>query len=316
MNDIEKYTDEIYKQPNSKFRRRRVIAGKINDIWSCDIMDMSDVAEQNDGYKYSLNIVDVFSKYAWVIPLKTKSASEVVKAFRPLFREFRPLHIWVDEGKEFYNKEMTALLKEYNINRYSTYSENKSAVVERFNRTIKTNIWKYFVANQTRDWINKINELVNEYNNKEHSTIKMSPIQALRNEEKVREVYRDKDIKLLKYDSEPKFQVGDYVRISRDKGIFEKAINPHWSTEVFIIHKVISSNPPTYVIRDKLGEITQGSFYENELQKTELHNFVLIKDILKRRTYKGKKQVFVSFLGYNDKFNQWMDEEDVTASFV
>lgn len=316
MNDIEQYTDEIYKERNSKFRRRRVLAGKVNDIWSCDIMDMSDVAEQNDGYRYSLNIVDVFSKFAWVIPLKTKSAAEVVKAFRPLFREFKPSHIWVDEGKEFYNKELTALLKEYNVNRYSTYSENKSAVVERFNRTIKTNIWKYFVSNQTRDWVNKINELVDKYNNKEHSTIKMSPIEALRNEDKVRKLYEKKDIELMKYETEPKFQVGDYVRISRAKGIFEKSINPNWSTEVFIIDKVIESNPPTYIIRDKLGEVTAGSFYENELQKTDLQNFVLINKVIKKRTYKGVKQVFVSFLGYNEKFNQWIDESDLTASFV
>jgi hypothetical protein len=315
MDDFKQYTEEIYKPVNSKFRRRTVRAGKINDIWSCDIMDMNDVSDLNDGYKYSLNIVDVFSKYAWVIPLKTKSSQEVIKAFSPLFEKYKPLHIWVDEGKEFYNKEMTTLLKKYDITRYSTYSEHKSAVVERFNRTIKTIIWKYFISAQTRDWISVIEQFTDEYNQRTHSTIKMSPVDALKNEDKVRKIYEKRDIKLVKYQTEPLLQVGDFVRVSRQKGIFEKAINPNWSTEVYIIHEVIDSNPPTYVLVDKLGEVTSGSFYENELQKTQLQDFMLINKVIRKRTYQGKKQLYVSFIGYDDKFNQWMNESDVTITF-
>lgn len=312
--NMEIYTKEILKPVNSNFERRRVKAGKIHDIWSCDLVDMIEFSDVNNEFNYMLNIVDVFSKYAWIIPLKTKGSKEVVEAFEPLFKEFKPLHIWVDNGKEFYNKEMTKLIKKYNVNRYSTYSEHKSAVVERFNRTIKNIVWRHFLTNQTRNWVDVIDKIVNDYNNRKHSTIKMKPIEALRNEEKVREIYSKKDIQ--SFHNEPVFKVGDFVRISRVKGVFEKGYNPNWSSEVYVIKKVNDTDPITYNLDDKLGESLEGSFYTNELQKTKIPDFALVEKVIKRRTYKGEKQAFVKYIGYDEKFNSWINESDTLINFV
>jgi transposase InsO family protein len=146
---------------------------------------MQEWSEENNGYRYMLNVVDVFSKYAWSIPLKDKTAITTLAAFEKIVAtsKRKPKHIWVDEGKEFYNKRMDQWIKENNIVRYSTYGEHKSAVVERFNRTIKTNMWKRFTAENTRNWIDMIDKLLLEYNNRLHSTIKMTPVEA--SEEKI-----------------------------------------------------------------------------------------------------------------------------------
>ena len=127
-----------------------------------------------------LNVVDVWSKYAWSIPLKDKTAITTLNAFKEIVASSKriPKHIWVDQGKEFYNKSMDLWLKENNIVRYSTYGEHKSSVVERFNRTLKTVMWKRFSAENTRNWIDMLDKLMLQYNNKFHSTIKMTPTQA------------------------------------------------------------------------------------------------------------------------------------------
>jgi len=124
-----------------------------------------------------LNVIDVFSKYAWSIPLKDKRGLTVVEAFKQIVKQSGrvPKHIWVDQGKEFYNKNMDAWLQENNIIRYSTHGEHKSAVVERFNRTLKEIMWKRFTAENTRKWIDMLGKLVHDYNNRRHSTIGMSP---------------------------------------------------------------------------------------------------------------------------------------------
>ena len=111
----------------------------VDDIWAADLVDMKEWSKINNGYKYMLNIIDVYSKYGWSAPLKDKRGDTVTDAFKCIVKESnrRPKHIWVDQGKEFYNKNMDQWLEENKINRYSTYGEHKSCVVERFNRTIK-----------------------------------------------------------------------------------------------------------------------------------------------------------------------------------
>ena len=145
---------------------------------------MQEWSEENKGFRYMLNVIDVFSKFAWSIPLKDKKGITVLNAFKQIEKESGriPKHIWVDEGKEFYNRNIDEWLKENNIIRYSTHGEHKSAVVERFNRTLKTNMWKRFTAENTRNWIDMLNKLMSEYNNRKHSTIKMTPIEGSKKE--------------------------------------------------------------------------------------------------------------------------------------
>jgi transposase InsO family protein len=189
---------------------------------------MQEWSKLNKGFRYMLNVIDVFSKYAWSIPMKDKTGITTVNAFKEMVEASgrKPRHIWVDQGKEFYNKHMNEWLTENNINRYSTYGEHKSAVVEKFNCTLKANMWKWFTAENTRNWIDMLDKLMAKYNNTVHSTIKMTPVEARKPANKIR-VLNDHGY-WQHQQLEPKFEGGDRVRISRVKAVFEKGYLPNW----------------------------------------------------------------------------------------
>ena len=270
-----------------------------------------------------LNIIDCFSKYAWSVPLKEKTAKTVLDAFKSVVKRSAsnvgrrsprlPKHLWVDEGKEFYNKDMTAWIKENDIVRYSTHGEHKSAVVERFNRTLKTNMWKRFTAENTRNWVSMLDKLLSEYNNKYHTTIRMKPVDAAlkENESEVWNNIYNKTSQKGKISS-AKFKLGDTVRISRIKGLFEKGYLPNWSEALYKIHEIKSSEPVTYVIKDTKDEVIAGSFYNEELQKSEQEIF-RIEKVLRKKKIKGIQHGFVKWIGYNDTFNQWIPMTDIQA---
>ena len=207
-----------------------------------------------------MTVLDVFSKYGWIVPLKTKTGVEVANALRHIFKVRKPEKLWVDKGKEFYNKDVKSL-----IDIYSTENEEKASVVERWNRTMKEKMFKYFSANNTRKYIDVLDEMVKSYNETVHSSIKMTPIEASKemNENKVwLNLYS-----IPKEGKDPKYSVGDKVRITKKKTTFEKGYTPRWTEEVFTIDEVLRTDPPTYKITDYNDERIQGSFYEPELQR-------------------------------------------------
>ena len=264
---------------------------------------MQAFAKFNGGVKYLLTVIDIFSKYGWIIPLKSKTGVEVAEAFQIIFKERRPEKLWVDKGKEFYNKNVKGL----GVELYSTENEEKSCVVERWNRTMKEKMFKYFSANSTRKYVNVLDEMVAKYNNTRHSSIKMTPVAASdkKNEHVVwMNLYGSK----LAQDINIKFKIGDKVRITKKKGIFEKEYTPKWTEEVFTVSQVQYTDPPTYKITDYNGEEIQGTFYEQELQKTSQEIFRIEKVIRKR----GNKSL-VKWLGYPESFNSWVDNTSLIA---
>ena len=291
----EELADELHAPVRRKFKRRRVISYGVDDVWSCDLVEMQEWKKQNKGYRYMLNVIDVHSKYAWSIPLKDKTGKTVLDAFKQIVNSSgrKPDHIWVDEGKEFYNKQMDEWIKENNINRYSTHGEHKSAVVERFNRTLKTIMWKRFTAENTRNWIDMLDKLLLQYNNKKHSTIKMTPTEASQMQDPVN------------FREQPKFTVGDQVRISRIKGIFEKGYLPNWSEALYTVHEVKRTDPITYILKDMNGEIIKGGFYTEELQKSSQEIF-RIEKVIRKKKINGIEHGLVKWLGYDKKFNEWI----------
>ena len=178
---------------------------------------------------------------------------------------------------------------------YSTHSEEKSVVAERFFRTLKSKIYKYMTSISKNVYINKLDDIVNEYNNTYHTTIKMKPIDVKDN------TYINTSTKINYKD--PKFKVGDRVRISKYKNIFAKGYMPNWSAEVFVIKKVKNTVPWTYVIDDLNDEEIIETFYEKELQKINQEEF-RIEKLIKR---KGNK-IYVKWKGYNNSFNSWIDK--------
>ena len=299
----------MHKPVKRNFARRHVLVNEIDDVWGADLVEMQEWKTVNKGYRYMLTVIDCFSKFAWSIPLKDKTGLVVLDAFKKIIKESdrQPNFIWVDQGKEFYNKHFDQWLKEKNIIRYSTFGPHKSAIVERFNRTLKENMWKRFTAENTRNWINTIDQLMKEYNNKIHSATNMTPTEASekKNEAEVNNYNRY----TLISKSKAKFEVGDIVRISRTKALFEKGYLPNWSEEIFTIDKVQKTQPVTYVIKDTAGEIIKGSFYNEELQQTSQQVFRIEKIIMKKKI-DGVQHGLVKGMGYNKKFNQWLPLKD------
>ena len=176
--------------------------------------------------------------------------------------------LWTDKGSEFISKHFKELLKKNYIKLYHTENEEKSSVVERWNRTMKNRMWKMFSANNNTVYWDKLKDLDDDYNNTKHSSLKMTPTEASK-EENEKKVFRNLygDLIYLKPEK-PKFSVGDKVRISKCKRrVFDKGYTPNWTEELFVINEVMLTNPLTYKIVDLLGEEIEGSFYEKELKK-------------------------------------------------
>ena len=294
---------ELHKPIKRKFRKRRVFVNGIDKIWAADLADMSaDVFKNNnEGFTFLLLVIDIFSKYGWIIPLKDKKGETVAKALKTIFKERKPEKLWTDKGKEFYNKNVKDL-----VELYSTENEEKSSIVERWIRTIKEKMWKYFTDNNTYTYIDILPDLVEDYNNTVHSFTKLTPVEASKKKNELtvwRNLYPDR---LKIHDLTPKFSVGDEVRISKKKKTFEKGYTTRWTEEIFTITRIQNTNPITYKIADLQGEEIDGTFYEPELQKTEQQVFRIEKVIEKR-----KNKSFVKWKGYSDKFNSWVDNKNL-----
>ena len=259
------------------------------------------LSRYNKGIIFLLCVIDIFSKYAWVVPLKDKKGVSIVTAFQSILKQSnrKPNEIWVDKGSEFYNASFKKWLQDNDIVMYSTHNEGKSVVAEKFIRTIKSKIYKYMTSISKNVYIDKLDDIVDEYNNTYHTAIKMKPINVKDN------TYINTDEEINNKD--PKLKVGDHVRISKYKSIFAKSFTPNWSEEVFAIKKVKNTVQWTYVINDLNGEEITGTFYEKELQKTNQEE-LRIEKVIKR---KGGK-IYVKWKGYDNSFNSWIDK----ASFV
>ena len=168
--------NELHRQIIRKFKRRKVYSSFRDNIWSIDSADMQSLRKYNKGIKYLLCAIDLFSKYAWVVPLKDKRGISIVNAFQKIISKGRkPNIIWVDQGGEFYNNLFKRFLKINNIEMYSTYNEGKSVVAERFIRTLKNKIFKHMTAISKNVYFDVLDDIVNKYNNTVHKTIKMKP---------------------------------------------------------------------------------------------------------------------------------------------
>ena len=228
---------------------------------------MQILSKFNKGFRFLLCVIDIFSKYAWVIPLKDKKGISIVNAFQIILKKSncKPNKIWVDKGREFYNSSFKKWLKDNDVEMHSANNEGKSISAERFIRTLKNKIYKYMTSISKNVYIDKLDEIVKKYNNTYHISIKMKPVDVKDN------TYID--FKKEVNDKNHKFKVGNQVRISKYKNIFARGYIPNWSEEIFIIKKIKNTVPWTYVLNDHNGEEMIGTFDENELQKTKQNEF-------------------------------------------
>ena len=224
--------EERHKPIIRKFEKRKVHAAFKDNIWGADLGDMQLLSKYNKGIRFLLCVIDIFSKYAWVVPLKDKKGISIVKAFQIILKQSnrKPNKIWVDKESEFYNAYFKKWLRDNDIVMYSTHNEGKSVVAERLIRTLRSKIYKYMNSISKNVYIDKLDDIVNEYNNTYHTTIKMKPIDVKDNTY----INDDKEIN----NKDPKFKVGDHVRISKYRNIFAKGYMPNWSEEVLLLKKL------------------------------------------------------------------------------
>lgn len=300
---------ELHHDARKNFIRRKTEMRGIRDTLQADLVEMIPYAKINNGMKYILVVVNIFSKKAYARPLKYKNGAEVTLAMKSILdsikHSIRNLH--VDQGKEFYNEQMKRMLQLRNINLYSTFSVKKAAIVERFNRTLKNKMWMQFSLNGSYKWIHILQKLIDEYNNTKHRTIRMTPNEVnTHNEQNIlNTVYNHKyniTEKMI-----PKFKIGDSVRLSKYKHVFEKGYTPNWTTEIFKIKKIQYTHPITYRLIDLNNEDINGTVYAEELQFVKHPDIYLVEKIIRKR---GDK-VYVKWLGFDNSHNSWIDKQDM-----
>ena len=302
--------NEIHKNVRKNFPRRRVILKDIDDLWQADLIDMQALSDVNSDYKYILVIIDCFSKYAWAFPLKQKTKENVSSVLKTFLSKGRcPKNLQTDMGKEFYNDIFSKIIKKYNINHYSTYSTKKASIVERFIRTLKNKLYKEFNLKGNYKWTDgTLDCKIYEYNHTFHRTIGAPPASINHdNKETVSQRYHKAQIEQSKKISKcKKIQVGDFVRISKHKGCFEKGYTPNWSTEIFKVTKIQHTSPTTYLLEDMRSRPILGAFYGHEVQKTLHPEIYLVEKVLQT---KGNK-VYVKWLGLSSSENSWIQKNN------
>lgn len=301
----------LHKPAYRKFKRRKVIVPGPNHQWAADLVDVSSLRKNNEDNTFLLTVIDVFTKKAACRVLLRKSGPCVAKAFESILINTHtpPRKLQTDKGSEFYNKNVKLLLKRYNIDIFSTENDDiKSCIVERFNRTLRSRMWKYFTANNTTRYIDILPDLIDSYNNTYNSSIKMTPNSV--NDENTSKVWHtlygeyNKPLK-------PKLAIGDSVRISKNSRLFTKGYTTNWSEELFTVSHVLRTIPVTYRIKEYSGDLISGTFYELELQKSQKEKDIFeIEQIIDTRLFRGQKQSLVKWKGYPSSYNEWKYDKE------
>ena len=304
----------LHKDVRRKFKRNKIIVHGIDEQWQVDLVDMNTLAKENKGYRYLLTCIDILSKFAWVVPLKSKTARNVIEVFEKIFKTGRiPIKLQSDGGREFNNTAFKQYMKKKGIHYFTTKNETKCSIVERFNRTLKTKMWKYFTFKNSHVYLNVLPKLVSSYNNTVHSSIKMKPKNAdIFNQHIVLENLYGKPSHGMPTPT-TELKVGDNVRISKMKHTFAKGYEGNWSYEIFTIIKVINRIPLVFIIKDFDGKEIEGVFYAKELQKVTKKDdsFWQIEKVLKTRKRNGTKEYFVKWLHHPHSMSSWV--RDVKA---
>jgi len=300
----------LHKPMRTRFPTRKYKTSGPNDLWQMDLMEMIPYASINNGYKYILTCIDVFSRFARAIAVKSKDAANMETAVSKLLDDATtPRHVQTDLGKEFYNKKVQSVLEKHNVKHYSVNSQFKAALVERFNRTLRERLNRYFTHKGNKKWIDVLSKIIHAYNKSSHRGLKGRRPIDIGND---MNIWKEKQMDKKKLQRKKRHREGAVVRISRiSNNPFRKNFDQNWSEEVFRIVTIdTTEKPEMYVIKDMDDEIIEGKFYYEELQEiADLPTIYRIERVIRTRGTGKHKQYFVKWYGYGDNHNSWITQD-------
>lgn len=308
------YEYTLYKQTERNFERNKIFTNFINEVWEIDSLHYVNYSRYNYGYKYLIMIIDAFSKYLIVIPVKTLRAEELIPKFTKLFRKVKPMKIRTDRGLEFNNRHFISLCQRFKIKFYTTSNQTKkAAIVERVNRTIRNKIRSYLAHKNTLRYIDALKQIVKSYNHSIHGSTHMAPIDIDESDE--RKVFKNmyghpNMLSILKNQKNMrnKFERGQEVRQKFDEKLLDKGYVQKWSDQVYKIRKVYNKlSKPQYTIALD-DRVISRRFYPEELQivRTTPNTRWIIEKILRKRKRNNIEEVLVRFRGFAPEYDQWI----------
>ena len=311
------------------FRRLRVIVSGLRDQYEADLADMQKLKDKNDGIRFLLVVIDVFSRMMWVEPLTTKSEDEVIKAFKKIFvRAPKPRRLRTDRGGEFTGNKVETFFDSSDIEHWTAHNdEMKANYAERVIRTLKSSLYGYMRKNKTGRYVDVLQDLVASYNDTQHRSTGMKPSEVTPGDVERHlwwHQYKPKTphIKGGRKPTRFKYKTGDHVCISHKAERFHRGHDEKWTREIFQIRQPFERfGIPKYRLTDVQGEELKGTFYEAELQKVEYsenNSFEIEKVIDRRRQSPGKRkfELLIKWKGWPDKFNSWIPESEADLTSV
>ena len=312
----------VHREARSKFKRRRVVAPFVDYQWDVDTANMALYKKDNDGYAFFVLAIDILSKFIWTVPLRTTTGKEMAEALKLIFTSGRkPTHIRSDQGTEYVNKNVKALLKKEGVNFFVTHNVVKASYAERAIKTIKSRLVRYMTHKQVHRWIDILPKVTQSYNQTYHRSINRTP-KSVKPTDSVELWKRQYDTlatsssnsRIVSAVGKFKYKVGDLVRVSFLRRPFQREYDERWSRELFVVNqRFMSDNTPQYRLKDYAGELVSGTFYQNQLRKAYEQNVYLVEKVLKTRNRRGQKQLLVRWRGWPSKYDSWVGEEDVSA---
>ena len=296
-----------------RLKRARVFVQGLYDQFEADLADYQKLENENDGYRYLLVMIDVFSRFVWVEPIKNKTNVEVIKAFEKFFRQGHvPRHLRTDRGTEFTARVMKQFFNHYNISHFVSLNEVKANYAERVIKTIKSKLGRYMTFHRTGRYIDGLSDIVESYNSTIHTSTQIPPNQV--NEENEIPLWWMQNKPRHKFTHDHtlprfKFKEGDHVRIPYLPGVFSREYHARWTEEIFhIVQKFRRDDINMYRVEDKDQEEILGTFYEGELQLVLANqkNQWRIERILKEQGSGINRQAWVKFKGWPEFYNRWI----------
>jgi hypothetical protein len=311
-------TQESYSRHvrvRERFPRQKIIMHKVDEQWDADLLDMYKFSYQNKRYKYLAIFIDIFSRYLWVEPMKTKTPEEMVLVLKRVFAQGRkPEFMRTDKGGEYMGTPVQLYLDSKRVHHFVAFNVNHANYAERVIRTLKGKIYRFMMRNNTKIYINDLDNFVDSYLDTVHRGTGMKPIEITKaNEQTVYEkLYlpqkRAEETMPIKYN----FKVGDKVHVAATRTKFTKGYVPTFKKEVFKIKYRTHTIPPRYKLVDLKGRAVAGTVYEPEIQKVKYKDVVYrVEKVIRRTTRDNERQALVKWQGYGEDFNSWIPDADV-----